>query len=373
MPISFQKSPRPTLGVEVEIQLIDQKTKDLTPGALPILQEASKYPQLRAKSEFSQAMVEINTNICETVAQVGDDLKKQIELLRNIARAQGVEIAVSGTHPFQAWWERTIYPSERYQRILEKYQWLARRLTIFGLHVHVGVQDGDRAIALINALINYIPHLLALSASSPFWGGRDTGLSSARPAIFESLPMGGLPYFFVDWKEFQKYFDTMVSTNAIHSIHDIYWDIRPHFNFGTVEVRICDGLSTLRETLALVALIQCLVVWLDNQYEKGTRSRQIHMPRYWVAPENKWQAIRYGLDGDVIVQEGNERRLLKEEVIRLRQELIPIAQSLKCEKELSFVEDILKNGTSTVRQRRVFTEKQSLVAVVENLIEEFKQ
>lgn len=363
----------PTLGVEVEVQLIDQKSKDLTPGALPLIAKASRQEELHLKAEMTQAMVEINTEICSTVAEIGASLGSQLSRLRGLAKPEGIEIAISGTHPFQNWRERSIYPTDRYQKILEKFQWLARRLTIFGLHVHVGIPDGERAIAVINALIGYIPHLLALSVSSPFWGGQDTGLASCRVAVFESLPTGGLPYYFVNWKEFQNYFETLKSRQTIQSIKDIYWDIRPHFDFGTIEVRICDGLPTLRETLALTALIQCLVVWIDSQYQKGTRSRQIHMQRYWMAPENKWQAARYGLDGYIQVEGSSERRLIREEVSKLLEVLKPVAVSLQCEKELSDVAAILKSGPGAVRQRKVFSQTQSLVSVVESLIGELKE
>jgi carboxylate-amine ligase len=373
MSIEFKRSERPTLGVEVEVQLIDQTSKALVSDAIPILEAASSIQNLRLVSELNQAMVEINTEICETVKQVGESLRGQIQKLREIVEQRGVTIAISGTHPFHDWRELKIYPKARYFKILEKFQWLARRMSTFGLHVHVGIQDGDRAIAVINGLINYIPHLLALSASSPFWGNKDTGLCSCRVAIFESFPTGGLPYFFVGWKEFQNCYETLIKTGAIQSIKDIYWDIRPHFDFGTIEVRICDGIPTLKETLALVALIQCLVVWLDDQYQKGKRSRQIHMQRYWLAPENKWQAARYGLEGAVISQEGNERHPLREEISKLLEILRPYAISLKCEEELSYINEILIRGSSSTRQREVFYKTHSLQAVVDLLISELKE
>lgn len=359
--------------MELEIQLIDKATKNLKPQALELLMAASQNPALHLKAEMTQAMVEINTDICETVSDVGKNIKKQIQLLHSIADKKGIDLAISGSHPFQMPWERKIFPADRYLKILEKFQWLVRRLTIFGLHVHVGMPTGERAIHVINGLIGYIPHLLALSASSPFWEGHDTGLASSRVAVFESFPTGGLPYFFVDWNEFQKCFETLKAGGAVTSIKDIYWDIRPHFDFGTVEVRICDGLPTLRDTLGLVALIQCLVVWLDSQYEKGTRPRQVHMQRYWLAPENKWQAARYGLEGEIFVQEGSEKRPIREEIKKLVEILGPVAQSLQCEKELAIVPDILKKGNSTMRQREIFTQTGSFIPVVESLVREFNE
>ncbi len=372
MAIPFKECPRPTLGVEVEVQLIDRSTKDLSAAAVPILRRASGIEGLRLKSELTQGMVEINTEICDSVRQVGETLRWQLDKLRGIAAGEGVEIAVSGTHPFQHWRDRRIFPDQRYVEILDKFQWLARRWTTFGLHVHVGIRNGERAIAILNALINYIPHFLALSASSPFWGGTDTGLVSSRAAVTESFPTGGLPYYLANWQEFEKYFETLTATGAIGSIKDIYWDIRPHFDFGTIEVRVCDGIPTLRETLAMVALVQCLVVWIDDQLERGGRSPQIRMQRYWAAPENKWQAVRYGLEGQLIAKEGEERRPVREEVEKLLEILKPVSVSLNCSEELASVREILQNGSSAVRQRKVFRETRSLKAVVDSLIEELK-
>jgi carboxylate-amine ligase len=373
MSLEFKKSPKPTLGVELEIQLIDRESKGLASEAIGILEEASAMPDLRLVSELNQSMVEINTEICDSVKEVEASLERQIQKLRGIAEKRGVELAISGNHPFHNWKELKIYPKARYFQILEKFQWLARRLTTFGLHVHVGIRDGDRTISIMNSLIHYIPHLLALSASSPFWGARDTGLASCRAAIFESFPTGGLPYFMVDWKEFQNCYDTLLATHAIQSIKDIYWDIRPHFDFGTIEIRVCDGMPTLREILALVALIQCLVVWLDDQYQKGTRRHQIHMQRYWIAPENKWQAARYGLEGQIIDPFNYERHYLREEIAKLLETLHPVAQSLHCEEELAFVKEISRRGSSATRQRQIYYQTHSFQAVVDSLIAELKE
>lgn len=373
MSLVFKKSPKPTLGVEVEVQLIDKVSKNLNPIAVPLLRDAAAIKDLRLKAELTQAMVEINTEICRTVSEAREDILRQLAVLNSLAAAHGSEIAVSGTHPFQSWRERKIFPDERYFRILDKYQWLARRWTVFAMHVHVGLKSGDRAIHVINALISYIPHLLALSASSPFWGGTDTGLASSRAAVLESFPTGGLPYFFPDWKEFEKYYETLRGTGAIGSIKDIYWDIRPHFDFGTVEIRVCDGIPTIKETMALVALIQCLVVWIDDQFQKGAWSGKVNMKRYWLAPENKWQAIRYGLEGQIVTQDGDTRRPLREEIEKLLETLKPVARSLECEEELDGVKDILATATSAVRQRSVFAKTRSHSAVVEALIRELKE
>lgn len=372
MPVQFKGSPKPTVGCEVEIQLLDRETLNMKPAAVALLESAKKSDGLRLKAELTQAMVEINTPVCSSIAELGDNLKTQFGKLRAVAAEHGVELAISGTHPFAHWRDGKIFPDTRYQQIIEKFQWVARRLNTFGLHVHVGVENGDRAIAIMNVLINYIPHLLALSTSSPFWNGQDTGMESCRVAIFASFPTGGLPYFFVNWEEFQRYFAALNSTGTVQSVRDLYWDIRPHFDFGTIEVRVCDGVSSLKETLGIAALIQCLIVWIDSQYRKGVRSREIHMQHYWVAPENKWQAARYGLDGQIVVQEGIGRRPLRSHLAELLVTLAPTAQVLGCERELKYVEEILQEGSSAARQRMIFSKGSSLKAVTEALVKEFK-
>jgi carboxylate-amine ligase len=372
MALEFTSSPEPTLGVEVELQLVDRTTKDLVAGAVLLIEDADREPDITLKAELTQAIVEINTEICRDVRQAGESLSRQMAKLHDLAAHRGLQIAVSGTHPFQNWHNRKIYPDARHLAILEKFQWLARRWNTYGMHVHVGVKSGDRAVHIMNVLVNYIPHLIALSGSSPYWGGTDTGLVSSREAVLESFPTGGLPYFLPDWKEFEKYFETLQSTGAINSIKDIYWDIRPHFDFGTIEVRVCDGLASLWETLALAALVQCLVVWIDDQFQKGKRPSQIHMQHYWLAPENKWQAVRYGLDGQIILPEEGERRLIRDEVVRLLEILKPVAADLGCVQELEAVNEILKRGNSAARQREIFAKEQSLTAVVDFLIGELK-
>lgn len=372
MLVQFKGNPKPTVGCEIEVQLLDKETLDLKSVAVELLTAAKKMDGLQVKSELTQAMVEITTPVCESIACLRENLQGQFAKLRSVAHDHNVELAISGTHPFAHWRDHKIFPTKRYQQIIDKFQWVARRLNTFGLHVHVGISDGDRAISISNVLINYIPHLLALSTSSPFWNGSDTGMESCRVAIFASFPTGGLPYFFVNWKEFQRYFAALNSTGTIQSIRDIYWDIRPHFDFGTIEVRVCDGVSSLQETLGIAALIQCLVVWIDSQYAQGKRSREIHMQHYWLAPENKWQAARYGLDGQVIVQEGTGRRLLRSHVAELLNTLEPVAKSLKCEKELKYVEEILEKGSSAARQRLIFSKTNSLKTVAASLVKELK-
>lgn len=215
MAIQFFGSPRPTIGVEIEIQLIDPETRDLTPESIALLELCRARRIERVKAEITQSMVEIDTEISNDVKECRIYLDKRIAQIRSVAQELGLHLAVSGTHPFQHWSQRKIYPSERYQYLLDKFQWLARRLTVYGLHVHIGVEGGEKAIAISNAAIRYLPHLLVLSASSPYWEGIDTGMQSSRAGVIESYPISGLPYYFPNWQEFEKYCDTLLHTGAI--------------------------------------------------------------------------------------------------------------------------------------------------------------
>ena len=373
MDVEFKSSPQQTLGVEIELQLIDRDSLDLSSRAQEVLEITDSHPELFVKHELTQSMLEIETEICSNIQQVDESLRRQMTALLQQTENIGLELAISGTHPFQSWWDRKVFPTKRLRQIFEKFQWLARRMTIFGIHVHVGIPSGERAISIINHLVNYVPHLLALSASSPFYGSRDTGLQSARVAILESFPTGGLPYFFPNWQEFQSYFSLMTNSGAIHSIKDIYWDVRPHYDFGTVEVRICDGLPTIKGTMNLVALTYALVVWLDQQLQTGALSPVIDMRHYWIAKENKWQAARYGLAGKYIRLDKAGSRTIKEEIEKLLNKLQPVSSSLNCEEYFNGIYDILKNGTSSDKQREIFNQTGSFQAVVNSLVNELKQ
>lgn len=372
MPIEFVGSPNPTIGVEIELQLIDPETRDLTPKSIELLEFCRGRGVERVKAEITQSMVEIDTEVSYDVKQCRGYLERRVAKLRAIANKLGIELCVSGTHPFQRWTESKIFPSERYRYLLKKFQWLARRLTVYGLHVHIGVENGEKAIAVSNAAIRYLPHLLALSASSPYWESVDTGMHSCRAGIMESFPISGLPYYFPNWEEFEKYCDILLQTGAIASLKDLYWFIRPSPSYGTLEFRICDAMPTLSETMALVALIQALVVWIDEGLSNGSRSKTVSMRRYWMAPENQWVAARDGLEGMIIVNDEGKRRKISDDILNLMEHLAPVAKRLNSYEELLYVEEIIRHGASAWRQRAVFQEEQSLQTVVDALVKEFE-
>jgi carboxylate-amine ligase len=273
----------------------------------------------------------------------------------------------SGTHPFAAWRDQQVTDDPRYHQLIDAMGWTAERLQIFGVHYHVGVKDGERAVAIAKGLSHYIPHLLALSASSPYWDRHDTGLASSRSKVFESLPTAGLPEQISDWSEFERFMTTLVSAEAISTIREVWWDIRPHPDFGTIELRMCDGLPSLREVAALAALSQSLVTWLDARAEAG---EALTPPSDWVLRQNKWRAARYGTDADLIVDEEGGTRPLPDVVADLTDELEATAAALGCGDELDAVATILDHGPSYRRQREVVAGGGTLADVVADLVED---
>jgi YbdK family carboxylate-amine ligase len=371
--IPFQSSERASLGVEWELQLVDRETRELSAGAIEILEEirpegAEEHP--KAKHELLQSTIEIITGICGTVAEAKADLAGTLAEVVAAADRQGLRVMCAGSHPFTRWDSQEISPKDRYAELVERMQWLARRLQIFGVHVHVGVRGPEKAIPVVNALCQYLPHFLALSASSPYWIGRDTGLASARTKIFEGMPTAGLPYQLSGWDEFELYMETQISTHAIESVREVWWDIRPHPDFGTVELRICDGLPTMDEIGAVAALSQCLVEQFDTQLDRGYT---LPTPARWVLQENKWRAARYGLDADIVVDEKGTVRPVRQALLDLVEDLMPTAKRLDCAAELADVERILAAGASYQRQRAVAAANGGdLRAVVDSLLAEMR-
>jgi carboxylate-amine ligase len=371
--IPFRSSERASLGVEWELQLIDSKTRELTAGAIEILEElrpAGLEEHPKAKHELLQSTIEIITGICGTVGDAKADLAGTLAEVGAAAGRRGLELMCAGTHPFTDWQTQLISPKERYLRLVEEMQWPARRLQIFGVHVHVGVRAPEKAIPVVNALCQYVPHFLALSASSPFWVGRDTGLASARTKIFEGMPTAGLPYQLSGWPEFEQYMSSLISTQSIESVREVWWDIRPHPDFGTVELRICDGLPSLQEIGAVAALAQCLVEQFDTQLDRGYR---LPTPANWILRENKWRAARYGLDAQIVVDEQGTVRPVRRALLDLVEDLMPTAKRLGCADELADVGRVLDIGGSYQRQREVAAAHDGdLTAVVDSLLAEMR-
>ncbi|MDR2986188.1 MAG: glutamate--cysteine ligase [Nocardiopsaceae bacterium] len=374
MVIDWNSSHGPTLGVEWELQLIDARTRALRQdarevlAALPELAMGSRIPKLRY--ELMQSTIELATGICSTVAEAKEDLAGTIAQLQRVTSARDMMLTCAGTHPFSSWRDAKMAPVQRYAELVEQMQWLVRRIQLFSVQVHVGLTDGNRAIPIINALSRYLPHFLALTASSPYWNGEDTGLASIRAVIFGELPTAGPPHRLSDWKEFEDYMDTLLRAGTIRSIKEVWWDIRPHPDFGTIEIRICDGVPTLREIGMVAALSQCLVQQLSLQIDRGY---QLPSPATWVVRDNKWRATRYGLDAIVITDDSGATAPMRDELYELVRELEPVADRLGCGSELSVVSEVLDQGASYERQRAVMADGGALTEVVDALVTEFAE
>ena len=373
MQIAFASSDRSSLGVEVELEIVDQGSRELRSGAselLPVLGQGHPggvHP--KAKHELLESTIEIITGVCTTVEEARQDLSATLEEVGSLAASRGMALMCSGTHPFSDWAKQEISPNPRYAQLVEDMQWLARRLQIFGIHVHVGVRSPEKAIPIVNALTFYIPHFLALSASSPYWKGQDTGLASCRTKVFEGLPTAGLPYQLSGWDQFEQFMDTLISAKTIHSIREVWWDIRPHPNFGTVELRICDGLPTMQEVSTVAAMSQCLVDRFNTLIDRGYT---LPVPRGWIVRENKWRAARHGLDADIILDQKGTLQPVREAIEELVDELTPVAQRLGCERGLRNALAVMERGPSYVRQREVVAAGGTPVDVVDSLVEELR-
>jgi glutamate---cysteine ligase / carboxylate-amine ligase len=371
MEIRFNASPRTSLGIEVEMGIVDRRSRDLTSVAGTILERVGAgHPDgahPKAKQELFQSTIEMITGVCTTVAEARADLDGTLAELTAVADDLDVALMCSGTHPFAHWHEQDISPSARYEELIDKIQWPARRLAIHGIHFHVGVGSGEKAVAITSSLAYHLPLFLALSASSPFWHGLDTGLASCRTKVFEGLPTAGLPPSLDSWADFEAFMETLIAARAISSIREVWWDIRPHPDFGTVELRMSDGMASLGEVASVAALAQCLVHDLSTRLD---REEPLPGARDWVVRENKWLAARYGLDASMIVDDHGTLRPIRDVITELVAAMAPTAAELGCAAELDGLERILDIGPGYARQRRIVADGGTLVDVVDRLVAE---
>jgi carboxylate-amine ligase len=371
--VEFNASERASLGIEVETAIVNVSDGALAcaaPEVLAILgrgHPGGEHPKV--KPELYQCTLEIITGICQTVAEARADLQGSMDEVRTVLEPLGLDIISAGVHPFTPWEELERSAGERYAGIIDRLQWTGRRLTTHGIHYHVGIRSAEKAIAITNAMATYLPMLLALSVSSPFHNGNDTGLASVRTKIFESLPTTGLPPRLEDWNEFERFMEAMISAGTISTIREVWWDIRPHPNFGTIELRMCDAMPTLTEICALAALSQCLVQYLDDLIDSG---QQLPRNQVWMLRDNKWRAARFGLNADLVVNSAGTVRPVVEIIEDTLEQLQPTARALQCESELADVHRILAGRPSADRQRSVFEETGDLADVVAALRAEFR-
>ncbi|WP_068169459.1 glutamate--cysteine ligase [Rothia sp. ND6WE1A] len=376
--ISFAKSAQSTLGVEWELALVDSKSMELTSRAQevfdlieelsPELLDASTGPHITG--EFLDNTVELVTGVSANVAEAVHQLEKAKEQLMVATDQLGIEIFSAGTHPFSRSIDQPIANKDRYQKMLDRTQYWGRQMMIYGVHVHTGIDSKAKALPVLNGLSNFYPHLLALSASSPFWEGFDTGYASQRALMFQQLPTAGLPFSFESWEDYEVFLKDLMVTGVIDDPSENRWDIRPVAHYGTVEMRVCDGLSSLNDISGLVAFDQCLVESLSRDYEAG----KILAPlKPWHMQENKWRAARYGLDAIIIQDNDNNELLVTEDIERLLNIFEPIARDLDCSDDLAQVERMIQDGGSATQQRKIAQESgNDLTAVVRYLVEQTK-
>ena len=304
----------------------------------------------RIHQELLLNTVEIVTGVHHTVGDAKADLAESLAAVRSVTDRLGVELFSAGSHPFSPPRLQPVTDKERYAKLIDRTQWWGRQMVIYGVHVHVGLDRRDKAMPVLDALVNYFPHFQALSASSPFWSGEDTGYASQRALMFQQLPTAGLPFQFPDWAGFEAYVQDMLTTGVIDVISEIRWDIRPVPRLGTIEMRVCDGLSTLEEIGAIAALTQCLVEEASRALDAGGTIPT--MPP-WHVQENKWRAARYGLDAIIITDAAGNEQLVTEHLAETLDRLEPVARDLGCAAELRDVEGIIRRGAGYQRQRRV--------------------
>ena len=374
MTIAWNPSAGPTLGVEWEVQLIDAQTRMLRQDAgtvlagLPGLLESGEHPKMR--HELMESTVEVVTGICGTVAEAKADLALSLKDLQRVTEPHGIVLATSGSHALTHWRDGKMAPSQRYAELVQELQWPSRRLQTMAVHVHVGLRDEHRAMPVINALAVYLPHLLGLSASSPYWCGDDTGLASSRSIVFGSLPNAGPPIGLPDWPAFEEYMAGQLRAGTIRTIKEVWWDVRPHPDFGTVEVRVADAVPTLREVGMVAAIVQCLVHLFDTQLDRGYR---LPSRSSWVIADNKWRATRHGLDAAIVTDEAGATAPLRDEVYELVRDLEPVAWRLGCAEELAVATEVLECGAPYERQRATFSGDGDLTSVVDALVTEFAE
>ncbi len=356
-----------TLGVEEEYMLLDGETLDLVQHVETVLAATAGHElEKRVNPELMQSVLEIATPVCQTPAEVESELRKLRAYVTGLAREQGMRVGSAGTHPFSLFERQRITARDRYRHLVDQLQYVARRELIFGLHVHVAVDDAEKAIQIVNGLLVHLPAFLALSASSPFWRGEATGLASSRQMVFAAFPRSGPPPRFRDYADYAEVVGQLEKTGCIADYTHIWWDIRLHPRFGTVEIRVCDAVTRIEDAVALAAFCQSLVKLYSEHHAVGAEIPSYHRI---LTTENKWLAARYGLEAPVMdLATGRRNRVPVAQLIRRTlRELEPHARELGCERELEGITEILAKGNGADRQRRIWNANRDIVEVVREI------
>lgn len=357
-----------TLGVELEFQVIDTQSLQLIPRASEIIERTNDS---QIKPEFFQSSLEVITGICDSVHKANEELYTLLNTVKNKAYTLDLKISSTGTHPEGDYRDRLVTPSPRYNELMDRNQWIIRRMAVYGMHIHLGMRSGDACIQQHNFFLHFVPHLLALSASSPFWHSLNTGLACARPTMYESMPTAGMPHLVKDWNGFEKMYKMLLRTGSIKSIHDLWLDLRPSPEFGTLELRMCDEPATLAEAMAITGFVHMLAHWYEDHREAWEEKHKTL--KLWLFRENKWRAIRYGLKGEMIIA-SNKKTITVEDDIRFwLDRLAPYVKALGYEAHVATLNNILQKGNSSERQLAIFNQTNDLHEVIKHNVAEFEK
>ena len=362
--------PNLTLGIEEEYQIINPETRELAPASEEIISRGQELLGEQIKPEFMRCQVEVGSNVCRDIAEARAEVVRLRRAIHSLAEERGLRMVAASTHPFSKWSEQKLTDADRYEKLEADLRDVARRLLIFGMHVHVGIEDRELRIDILNQARYFMPHLLALSTSSPFWHGRDTGLKSYRSVIFENMPRSGTPPSFRAFSEYQGFIDTLVKTGCIDEPTKIWWDIRPHPKFPTLEFRICDVCTRVDEVICVAALLQAVVAKLIKlrQDNRSWRSYRHHL-----IAENKWRAVRYGLDGKLIDFGKRQELPLRDLAVEVLELVDDVVDELGSRKDVEYLHTILEGGSSADRQLATYRETGDLNAVVDRLARESRE
>jgi glutamate---cysteine ligase / carboxylate-amine ligase len=360
--------PSFSVGIEEEYQTIDPVTRDLRSHIeCELIQKGQLRLQERVKAEMHQSVIEVGTAVCHNMAEARVELRNLRRGIISLARENGLKVAAAATHPFSDWREQSIYPDKRYEAIVEDMRIVARANLIFGLHVHVGIEDRETQIHIMNAARYFLPHILALSTNSPFWLGDETGLKSYRCKVFDKFPRTNIPDYFPSWGEYESFINLLVQTRCIDNAKKIWWDIRPHPFFPTLEFRVCDLPMRLDETIAIAALIQATVAKL---YKLHSQNQGFRLYRRLLIMENKWRAVRYGLDGKLIDFGKRIEVPVRDLIYEYLHFIDDVVDELGSRNEINYIHRILEHGTGADRQLKVFHETGDLKKVVDYIVSE---
>ena len=363
-------TPLLTIGIEEEYQIIDPATRELRSYVQRFLEQSQTVLPNQVRPEFLQSQVEAGTHICRSIKEARRELIHMRRSICELAEREGLWVAAAGTHPFSSWTRQEVSPFGRYPELARFLQEVGRQLLIFGMHVHIGIEDRELLIDVMNQLRYFLPHLLALSTSSPFWQGRDTGLKSYRSVVFEALPRAGIPQQFSSYTAYRDYVDTLLATGTLYEPTHIWWDVRPSEKFPTLEIRIPDMCTRVEETLCLAALVQAIVAKLV-QLRQGNQTWRVY--RKNLLDENKWRAVRYGIS-EKLIDFGKRKEVV---FLLLAEELLAwvddVVDELGSRAEVEYVHTILSHGTSADRQLATYHREMDLRAVVDQVVAETQE